>query len=167
MVLGGRSSGLCGLVHQMDVQNRTAEQVLAALAVDGLVTRKQLLTTGITRLQIQRRLEKGVLIPDYEGVYWVGHREGTPQARYRAAVLACGEGAVLSGKAAAHLWGIHKGSPPQPEVTTTKDRRIKGIKTRRPRSVDPRDITTLRGIPITTVPCTIVDVAATLTEESL
>src|SRR5215831_684486 len=105
MVLGGRSSELCGFVHQMDVQNRKADHVLAA-APDGLVSRKQLLAAGVTRSQIQRRLEKGVLLPAYEGVYWIGHREWSPEARYRAAVLACGDWAVLSGRAAAYLWGI-------------------------------------------------------------
>jgi hypothetical protein len=138
-----------------------------ASAPDGLVTRKQLLAAGMSRLQIQRRLEKGVLVRDYEGVYWIGHRERNVQARYRAAVLACGDGAVLSGKAAAHLWGILKGSPPMPEVITPTERRIKGIRTHRSRRIDTRDVTTLRSIPITTVPRTIVDIAAGLTEEAL
>jgi hypothetical protein len=150
----------------MDVQNRTAHRLLAG-APDGLVTRKQLLAAGMSRLQIQRRLEKGVLVPAYEGVYWVGHREHNAQARYRAAVLACGDGVVLSGKAAAHLWGLLKGPPPMPEVITPTERRIKGIRTRRSRRIDPRDVTTLRGIPVTTVPRTIVDLAAELTEEAL
>jgi hypothetical protein len=142
----------------MDAQIRTA---------DGLVTRPQLLNAGVSRTQIQRRLQNGGLLPAYPGVYWVGHREGNAQARYRAAVLACGDGAVLSGKAAAHLWAIFKGSLPKPEVTTTRDLRIKGIRTRRSRNIDPRDVTTFRGILITTVPRTIVDLAADLTLDGL
>jgi hypothetical protein len=135
--------------------------------VDGLVTREQLLAAGLSRTQIRSRLKTRVLLLAYPGVYWVGHEERNAQARYRAAVLACGDGAVLSGKAAAHLWGILKGSPPKPDVTTTRDLRIKGIRTWRSRRIDPRDVTTLRGIPVTTVPRTIVDLAAELTEEAL
>jgi len=142
----------------MDPQIRTA---------DGLVTRKQLLAAGMSATQIRGRLRNRVLLPAYPGVYWVGHREHSAQARYRAAVLGCGPGAVLSGRAAAHLWGILKGSPPQPEVTTTRDLRISGIRTRRSRHIDPLDVTTLRGIPITTIPRSIVDVAPGLTEEAL
>jgi very-short-patch-repair endonuclease len=135
--------------------------------VDGLVTRKQLLAAGISSTQIWRRLKNRILLPAYPGVYWVGHREQNAQAWYRAAVLACGDGAVLSGKAAAHLWGILKGSPPQPHVMTTRDLRIKGIRTRRSRRIDSRDVTAFRGIPITTVACTIVDLAGELTEDGL
>jgi hypothetical protein len=135
--------------------------------VDGLVTREQLLAAGISRTQIRRRLQNGVLLLAYPAVYWVGHREHNAQARYRAAVLACGDGAVLSGKAAAHLWGILKGSPPRPDVTTTRDLRIKGIRTRRSRRIDPSDVTTLRGLAITTVARTIVDVAPDLTLDAL
>ena len=142
----------------MDPQIRTA---------DGLVTRNQLLAAGMSATQIRRRLRNRVLLPAYPGVYWVGHREHNAQARYRAAVLGCGPGAVLSGRAAAHLWCILKGSPPQPEVTTTRDLRISGIRTRRSRHIDPLDVTTLRGIPITTIPRSIVDVAPGLTEEAL
>lgn len=142
----------------MDAQNRTA---------DGLVTRKQLLAAGMSRTQIRRRLETRVLLLAYPGVYWIGHREQNSQARYRAAVLACGEGAVLSGRAAAHLWGILKGPAPMPEVLTPTERRIKGIRTRRVRRIDPRYVGALRGIPITTVARTIVDLAAELTEDGL
>src|SRR5262249_34977881 len=104
---------------------------------------------------------------EFPGVYRVGHRAPSREAHYLAAVRACGEGALLSGRAAAHLWGILKGIAPKPEVLTPTERRIKGIRTRRSRRIDQRDVTTLRGIPITTAPCTIVDLAATLTEDAL
>jgi hypothetical protein len=40
------------------------------------------------------------------------------EAHYLAAVKACGAGALLSGRAAAHLLGLLKGQAPPPEVTT-------------------------------------------------
>lgn len=76
-----------------------------------------------------------------------------------AAVLACGEGAFLSGRAAAYLLGILKGEPPDPEITVPSKRRVAGVTTRRSQ-VDPRDATTCRGIPVTTVPRTLVALAA-------
>jgi hypothetical protein len=54
-------------------------------------------------------------------------RASSVDARYLAAVLACGEGALLSGRAAAHLFGLLKGSAPPPEVTTRTTRRVPGV----------------------------------------
>ena len=47
---------------------------------------------------------RGDLLREHRGVYRVGHR-APAEATYLAAVLAAGEGAVLCGRAAAHLWG--------------------------------------------------------------
>jgi very-short-patch-repair endonuclease len=74
---------------------------------------------------------------------------------------------MLSGAAAAHLYGLLKGAAPAPEVTTRTERQVKGVITHRARRLDPRDATSYQGIPITTVPRTLVDVAATLTAEVL
>jgi hypothetical protein len=81
-----------------------------------------------------------------------------------AAVLAGGEGAVLSGFAAAYLLGLVKGKAPEPEVTTLRKRRVKGVRTRRTKK---EDATIWRGIPVTTVPRTLVDLAHHLTEDDL
>ena len=63
-----------------------------------------------------RRLRTGSLIAVFRGVYRVGHRAPSVEARYMAAVKAAGEGALLSGLAAAWLWGLVKGWAPPPEV---------------------------------------------------
>jgi very-short-patch-repair endonuclease len=84
-----------------------------------------------------------------------------------AAVVAAGEGAVLSGRAAAHLWGLVKGPPPPGVVLTTTERRIEGVKTQRSRRLDPADLTILNAIPITTVPRTLVELAAELSVDGL
>ncbi|HEX8067489.1 MAG TPA: hypothetical protein VF520_13305 [Thermoleophilaceae bacterium] len=88
------------------------------------------------------------------------------EARYLAAVKACGQGAVLSGRAAAHLLSLLKGSPSTPEVTAPTERRVRGIRTRRGR-LDRREVTTARSIPVTTVPRTLVDLAALLPVDDL
>jgi len=129
----------------------------------GVVTRAELLRAGITPAEIRHRLSFGALFLEYRGVYRVGHRAPSVESRYLAAVRACGDGAVLSGLAAAHLWGIVKGPAPPPEVTAPTYRRVKGVVVHRGK----RKATRCRGIPITTVPQTLVDLAPTLSLDDL
>jgi Transcriptional regulator, AbiEi antitoxin len=77
-----------------------------ASASHGVVTRAQLLAAGITSDEIRHRLSLGALLREHPGVYRVGHRAWSVEARYLAAVWVCGDGAVLSGRAAAHVWGL-------------------------------------------------------------
>jgi hypothetical protein len=142
------------------------EATLASLAgrSHGVVTRGQLLAAGITSDEIRHRLLLGALLREHRGVYRVGHRAPSVEARYLAAVLACGDAAVLSGRAAGHLWAILKGAAPPPEVTARYERRVPGVTTRRARSIQ---ATTHRGIPITTIPRTLVDLASHLSLDAL
>jgi predicted transcriptional regulator of viral defense system len=153
----------------MGVQSRTADDVVGQIATKqhGVVTRAQLLNAGVSTKEVECRLQKGTLLPVYRGVYRVGHRAPSIEARYMAAVHACGNRAVLSGRAAAFVYGLVRGQPPPPEVTSPTQRRVDGAKTHHCRDLDARDTTTWRGIPITTVPRTLVDLAASLTAEEL
>jgi hypothetical protein len=54
-----------------------------------------------------------------------------------------------------------------PEVLTRTNRRVKGIRTRRSRRLDPRERTTWKQVPITTVPRTLVDLPSLLSFEKL
>jgi hypothetical protein len=150
----------------MDPQSTTVEKLVGRIASSqhGVVTRGQLLGAGVSDQEIKRRLQKGALIREHPGVYRVGHRAPSIEARYLAAVFACGAGAVLSGRAAGHLWGLLRGSAPPPEVTAPTRRTVRGVKTRRGRGVD---ATQCRGIPITTVPRTLVDLSSSLSFEAL
>jgi very-short-patch-repair endonuclease len=131
-----------------------------------VVTRTQLQRAGLTRHQIQHRLDRGALLRVHPGVYRVGHRAPSVEARYLAAVLACGDEARLSGRAAAYLLGLLKGPPPPPEVTTPLKRRVGGARVRRGR-LEGRDRANHRGVPITAVPRTLVDLAAHLSLDEL
>jgi hypothetical protein len=84
-----------------------------------------------------------------------------------AAVKACGEGALLAGRAAGHLLGLLRRPPSLPEVLCPTQRRIDGVITRRARRSGLRDATTWRGVPVTTIPRTLVDLAAVLPEDQL
>jgi very-short-patch-repair endonuclease len=111
----------------MDPQTTTVETVLAKLASTqhGVVARAQLLRAGLTTQEIRDRVRSGALLREHRGVYRVGHRAPSVEARYLAAVLACGEGACLSGLArACHEAGVRY-------RTTPAD--VKAVLERRPR----------------------------------
>jgi hypothetical protein len=147
-------------------------QVTTALArlagrSKGLVTREELFRAGLTRGQIDWRVQSGLLIPQYDGVYRVGHAAPSVECSYLAAVKACGERALLCGRAAAHHFGLIKGSPPPPEVLVVGKRKLPGVRVRRTRRIDRRGATEWQGIPSTTVARTVVDLAAELSPDAL
>ena len=133
----------------------------------GIVTRRELLDAGVTKAEIEHRLATGGLLREHRGVFRVGHRAPSIEATFTAAVRAGGRGALLCGRAAAHLYALTKGADPQPEILTLGKRRVKSVRVRQTRSIDPRDAASFRGIPITTVSRTIVDLAAVLDGEAL
>lgn len=105
-------------------------------------------------------MRAGRLIPLHRGVYAVGHGKLTREGRWMAAVLAGGPGAVLSHTSAAMLWQLLSPFPSLPQITTpTKGRRRPGITCHVAR-LPADEVTVLDGIPVTTVPRTIFDLAA-------
>jgi hypothetical protein len=138
-------------------------------AQHGRVTRAQLLDAGVDAKRIERWLADGRLRRVHIGVYAVGHRAPSVPATYMAAVLACGDGATLGHAPAAHLLRLIRGEPPPPEVTvpTTAHRRRPGIVIHRVRMLPERDVSELHGIPITTVPRTLLDLAPRLAPPAL
>ena len=145
------------------------ERELARIAgrQHGVVTRAQLVDAGLTPGEIKLRIASGALLREHRGVYRVGHRAPSVEARYLAAVFACGEGAVLSGRAAAHLFALLKGVAPRPEVTARNKHLIEGVVTHRARGAYDRDTTRWRGIPVTTVATTLVDLAGAMKLDDL
>jgi hypothetical protein len=131
----------------------------------GVAARRQLLELGLTADELQYRVEIGRLRPAHAGVYAVGHSPLTDRGIGMAAVLACGDGAVLSHRSAAILWGIWVRERRLPEITVahaTGDGhrgRRKGIKIHRSRWL-PDDHRTIRyAIPVTTPSRTLLDLA--------
>jgi len=157
------------LLSFMATKSRTAEAILAELGTraHGVVDRTELLAADVTPAQITHRIKIGSLIPEFRGVYRVGHAAPSTDAHYLAAVRACGDEAYLCGAAAAHALLLVKGAPPKPEVAARTERKVEGIIPHRWRNIDPRDVTVVRFIPITTVPRTLVDLAAVLAIDAL
>lgn len=133
-----------------------------AAAQHGVVTYAQLLDAGVSPQTVGRWAAKGLLHREHRGVYRLGHRAPSVEATYLAAVLACGPSAVLSGLAAARLYGLRRGDA-APEVTASGDRRNA---TRR-RALHPLDVTVHRGIPVLTIPALLVELAGRLSLHDL
>jgi very-short-patch-repair endonuclease len=129
----------------------------------GNVTRAQLDGIGLTRNEIDERREQGWLIRRHTGVYAVGHVPRTRESRWLAAVLALGEGAVLSHAAAGAHWGILAGAAVTEVIvpTTAGHPKRDGIVVHRQR-LPASHVTVRGGIPVTTPIRTLLDLAAVL-----
>jgi very-short-patch-repair endonuclease len=88
-------------------------------------------------------------------------------ARAMAAVLACGEAAALSHRAAGALWGMGPRWPRAMDVTVVGHRRRPGIRVHRSPTLADRDVTTHFGIPVTAPARTVLDLADLLDDPSL
>jgi len=84
-----------------------------------------------------------------------------------AAVLACGKGAALTCLSAAELRGTSRWPIGPISVLTRTAHKPAGIDVHRCNRLDPRDVTTFNGIPVTTVARMLVDLSATMTPHQL
>jgi predicted transcriptional regulator of viral defense system len=142
------------------------DRAIAGLAArqHGVVNRRQLLDAGVSDKAMERRLRSGHLVRLHRGVYAVGHAQLRPEGRWLAAVLAAGPGAALSHRSAAALHGVRDGDGAI-DVTTTRRATVRGVVIHRTTVLAAQDVTTRRGVPITTLPRTLVDLAGILTAE--
>ncbi|MFL5843199.1 MAG: type IV toxin-antitoxin system AbiEi family antitoxin domain-containing protein [Solirubrobacteraceae bacterium] len=148
---------------------RPTDRIIAELAArsHGVVTRKGLEEAGVTPDEIKARVHRGALLRVHHGVYRVGHRAPSAAAVYLAAVLACGNGALLAGKTAGWWLGLVDGDPPPPEVVARTERRVPGVQVVRCRALGSEDGWVHRGVPVTTPARTLVDLAAVLPLDAL
>jgi very-short-patch-repair endonuclease len=131
------------------------------------VARRQLLALGIGRGAIAQRIDAGRLHVKWPGVYAVGHPRLTLEGCWMAAVLAGGNGTVLSFHSGAMLWTIGRTDRATIDVTTPKwAPGLPGIQ--RHHSKLPADeITVHHGIPVTTPARTLLDLASVLLPRQL
>ncbi len=99
-------------------------------------------------------------------MYSVGHSQATPAARADAAVMACGDRAVLSHDSAAALYLLRRW-PRMPEVSSPLRRQRPGIHAHRTTTLTRGDVTYRQGIRVTTVARTLADIAPRLTDDKL
>ena len=146
------------------------DQRLAKLARSqyGVVARRQLAAIGLSRRAVERRIASGRLHRIHLGVYAVGHTVLSRNARYLAAVLAAGDGAVLSHRSAAILWGIHRSDAAKIDVTVPRScgfRSTRSIAVHRPR-LAPEPMTHA-GVRVTTPVRTLQDLAIAVPRRTL
>jgi len=136
----------------------------------GLVTRAQLLEAGMTPDTVRARTKARRLRPIQRGVYLVGPPVA-PYLKEMAAVLACGEGAVVSHRSAAALWELlpHPGpSAPVDILVPMPERgRRPGIRARHTSRLQESETTTWNRIPVTTPARTVLDLAGELRMQEL
>jgi predicted transcriptional regulator of viral defense system len=172
-----RPGNLGAMDHQGQVDRNSSgkpaehdvDRAIARLArlQHGRVARRQLIALGLAPDTIDYRLSRSRLHQVYVGVYAVGHDAATREGRWMAAVLAGGESAALSHRDAAALWGIRPSSRSLIEVTTPRRQHPRrGIQFHRS-SLPPDEVTTKDGIPVTTVPRTLFDLATVLRPRQL
>lgn len=161
-----------GQSHTLRVQRAERlerERRIGALAErqHGVVARRQLAALGLERGAIDARVRIGHLRVLHRGVYAIGHGPLSIRSRWLAAVLACGDQAVLSHRSAACLWGLVR--PPRGSIDVTNPRNSRGpagICQHRSKLASDERVVEVR-IPVTSLPRTLLDLAEVLDNDGL
>lgn len=142
------------------------QRALAALATrqHGVVARRQLVTLGFSRRVIERLVAAGWLRRLHPAVYAVGHGALKREGRWMAAVLASGAGAMLTHVAAGAAWEVHAGGGARIDVSVSRPqgRSSPGIRIHRRAPFHPDEVTERFGVPCSSLPLTLLDLAAVL-----
>ncbi len=140
------------------------DRAISAIAIrqHAVIALAQLVALGLSPSAVRSRVAQGRLHRLHSGVYaLVAPALLTRSSRFMAAVLACGDGAVLSHRCAAALHELRLRPRARIDVTAPgsrgKDRR--GIGVHSAATLLPRDTITIDNIPTTTLARTLLDVA--------
>lgn len=130
----------------------------------GIVARRQLLALDFNSREIEHRVSRGRLHVVTRGVYAVGWPRLTRERRWMAAVLACGDRAMLSHCSAAALLGIGTERRGWTDVSVGRRCELKrrGLRVRSRTTVKQEDVMRQNGIPVTTPTRTLIDLASDL-----
>jgi hypothetical protein len=125
----------------------------------------QLRRLGVSSAAVSRWTSRGRLCRVHCGVYAYGQGALSREGEFLAAVLAIGHDAVLSNFAAAALRAFWAGAYYPIDVTVPRALRSReGIRVHTA-TLPPGSVTTYLGIPVTTVPYTLLDLAVTARDE--
>jgi very-short-patch-repair endonuclease len=138
-----------------------------ASAQHGVVTLRQLEGLGLGCRAVRHRAAAGRLRRLHSGIYASG--VPTRDARWMAAVLACGPGSVLSHRAAAALWDLcpARSGPVDVTVPGRAGRSRPGIRGHCSHSLEAADRACVRGIPCTALARTLLDLASVVDRRAL
>lgn len=127
-----------------------------------MLSHAQLLALGLGPDAIKHRARAGVLFRKHRGVYAVGRPRLTRHGRWMAAVLACGQRAVLFGPSAGALLGLLRADGDETHVAVpgTGGRVSRdGMRVHRV-ALEPWETAVVDVIPTTTVARTLLDLSA-------
>lgn len=144
------------------------ERAFSALAnrQHGVISRRQLIGGGLGVRTISRRVEAGQLHQLHRGVYLFGDGRVNRRAEWIAAVLACGDGALLSHRSAGALWGIVRPRRGSIDVTSAIGRQRPGIAVHEG-AICNEDRSKVDRIPVTSLARTLFDFAEVEDEDGL
>jgi hypothetical protein len=125
----------------------------------GLLTRHQALAAGLSEAQVDRRVGTGRWLAVHPGVYRSAEAPASHDQAQLAAVLACGQGAAVSHRAAAARHGTRAFTSRLNEVSVPGDGRprLRGVTLHRMSDLVPSVIQLLDGVPTTTAERTVID----------
>jgi very-short-patch-repair endonuclease/predicted transcriptional regulator of viral defense system len=179
LLLSGANPGAWRFTRDMDRKSveHSRAGAIAALAErqHGVIAVAQLYSLGLSETQIRTRAAQGWLHRVHRGVYALGHARLTREGRWMAAVLACGDGAVLSHECAGELWKIRqsrgaasRATPIEVAIPCARGTRSRaGLIVHRLRTLRAGETTTRDGIPVTSPARTILDLASRLPRRQL
>src|SRR5262249_11017283 len=130
----------------------------------GVVTRADLANAGVSWKWLRGRLATREWSRMHRGVFRLGCHQPTREEREMAAVLAAGEGAVLSHTSAAKRLGLDVPRDHSVQITIAASRRanVRGAKVWRSRNLSSRDITNRGSLRLTNLARTLIDLASVL-----
>lgn len=142
----------------------TPQEIMARIAAEqhGVVRRDQARRSGLTKAQIETQLRVGAWVRVAEGVFRTAAIPQTLESRLMAACLTGGELVAASHRSAAELFGLPGRSRSIVEITCRRWGRShrQGFIVHESLALDARDVTSVRGIPTTTVERTLLDLGA-------
>jgi len=154
----------------MDAQRAAidVDRAIAALTgrQHGVIARSQLVELGLGRGAIAGRIERERLHVLHRRVYAVGHRALTRRGAWMAAILVA-DGAVLSHRSAAALWGILGTERRNVEITVPRHVRPRPRIDVHEGPLPPDEVTTDNAISVTTPARSLLDVAAVVSSHHL
>jgi hypothetical protein len=135
----------------------------------GVVTHAQMRAAGLSKSGIGRAAAEGRIHRVFRGAYALGHPGIGERGRMFAAVLVCGDGAVISHRSAAALMRLIERSPASIDVIAPASggQAVDGIRRRAVRPPQNWETGTFDGIPCTSPARTLVDLAGVVGTRTL
>jgi predicted transcriptional regulator of viral defense system len=158
-------------LYETELDHVARERAINELAArqHDVLALAQLRALGLGDSGVRQRVAAGKLRRLHQGVYAIGLSPPSVEARFMAAVLACGPGAALSHRSAAAHLGLRPCNRSAVDVIAPRrtGKARAGIDVHRAAGLRACDVILLDGVPCTSVARTLLDLAGILDREGL